>query len=212
MAARYPTPPRGLKVVMDVPDVATLEQAPKSLDQVELSVVIPCLNEAEGVRVVVEKARRTLEREGISGEVIVADNGSEDGSPEIAAAAGARVVHQPRRGYGSAYLAGFEAARGTYVLMGDADDTYDFTQLGRFVGPLREGADVVMGNRMNGNPAGSDALASPADRQPGADRSAQPLLSVRGSAMHIAACAPSGATSFLCSISAPPAWSSRPST
>jgi glycosyltransferase involved in cell wall biosynthesis len=148
--ARYPKPSRGLKALMDGPQAATLEQASEPLDQVELSVVIPCLNEAEGVGVVVEKARRTLEREGLSGEVIVADNGSEDGSPEIASAAGARVVRQPRRGYGSAYLAGFEAARGTYILMGDADDTYDFTQIGRFLAPLRDGADVVMGNRMKG--------------------------------------------------------------
>jgi glycosyltransferase involved in cell wall biosynthesis len=117
---------------------------------VELSIVIPCLNEAAGVGIVVEKALRTLEREGISGEVIVADNGSDDGSPAVASAAGARVVHEPRRGYGSAYMAGFEAARGEYILMGDADDTYDFEQLGRFVEPLRAGADVVIGNRMNG--------------------------------------------------------------
>ena len=116
----------------------------------ELSVVIPCLNEAEGIAVVVEKAVRTMEREGISGEVVVADNGSTDGSPAIAEAAGARVVHEPRRGYGSAYQAGFTAARGEYILMGDGDDTYDFTQIDRFVGPLREGADLVIGNRMAG--------------------------------------------------------------
>lgn len=116
----------------------------------ELSVVIPCLNEAEGIAVVVEKAIRTMEREGISGEVVVADNGSTDGSPAIAEAAGARVVHEPRRGYGSAYQAGFTAARGEYILMGDGDDTYDFTQIDRFVGPLREGADLVIGNRMAG--------------------------------------------------------------
>ncbi len=116
----------------------------------ELSVVIPCLNEAEGIAVVVGKAIRTMEREGISGEVVVADNGSTDGSPAIAEAAGARVVHEPRRGYGSAYQAGFTAARGEYILMGDGDDTYDFTQIDRFVGPLREGADLVIGNRMAG--------------------------------------------------------------
>ena len=116
----------------------------------ELSVVIPCLNEAEAIALVVEKARRTMAAEGIVGEVIVADNGSDDGSPELAAAAGARVVHEPRKGYGSAYLAGFAAARGRYIMMGDGDDTYDFTEIARFVGPLRGGADMVIGNRMSG--------------------------------------------------------------
>ncbi|HEX2129711.1 MAG TPA: glycosyltransferase family 2 protein [Solirubrobacterales bacterium] len=122
---------------------------PERASELELSVVIPCLNEAEGIGVVVEKAIRTMRDEGISGEVVVADNGSEDGSPEIARAAGARVVDEPRRGYGSAYQAGFAAARGEYILMGDADDTYDFTQIKRFVEPLREGADMVIGNRMS---------------------------------------------------------------
>ena len=121
---------------------------PKRTGRLELSVVIPCLNEAEGIAVVVEKALQTMRREGIYGEVIVVDNGSEDGSPELAEAAGARVVHERRRGYGSAYQAGFAAAHGTYILMGDADDTYDFTQLDRFVAPLRRGADFVIGNRM----------------------------------------------------------------
>jgi glycosyltransferase involved in cell wall biosynthesis len=118
--------------------------------ELELSVVIPCLNEAEGIAVVIGKALRTMEREGIAGEVVVADNGSTDGSPEIATAAGARVVHERRRGYGSAYQAGFAAAEGTYILMGDGDDTYDFTQIDRFIGPLRDGADLVIGNRMAG--------------------------------------------------------------
>jgi glycosyltransferase involved in cell wall biosynthesis len=117
--------------------------------ELELSVVIPCLNEAEAIGLVVEKAIRTMAAEGIPGEVVVADNGSEDGSPQLAEAAGARVVYEPRRGYGSAYQAGFAAARGEYILMGDADDTYDFTQLKRFVEPLREGADMVIGNRMS---------------------------------------------------------------
>jgi len=124
-------------------------------DAVELSVVIPCLNEAESIALVVGKSLDTMRSEGISGEVIVADNGSDDGSPELAERAGARVVHEPRKGYGSAYLAGFENARGTYILMGDADDTYDFTQLGRFLGPLHEGADMVIGNRMSGLHPGS---------------------------------------------------------
>jgi glycosyltransferase involved in cell wall biosynthesis len=85
---------------------------------------------------------------GIDGEVVVADNGSTDGSPRLAERAGARVVHEPRRGYGSAYLTGFAAARGRFVLMGDADDSYDFGDIPRFVEPLREGADMVIGNRL----------------------------------------------------------------
>jgi hypothetical protein len=131
------------------------EAAARPTETIELSVVIPCLNEAESIAVVIEKAHRTMEREGITGEVVVADNGSTDGSAELAAKAGARVVHEPRRGYGSAYLAGFDVARGTYILMGDADDTYDFTQLGRFLAPLRDGADMVIGNRMTGLRPGS---------------------------------------------------------
>jgi hypothetical protein len=96
-----------------------------------------------------------MREEGITGEVVVADNGSTDGSPELAERAGARVVNEPRRGYGSAYLAGFDAARGRYILMGDADDTYDFTQIGRFLEPLQNGADMVIGNRMAGLQPGS---------------------------------------------------------
>jgi glycosyltransferase involved in cell wall biosynthesis len=113
-----------------------------------LSVVIPCLNEAESIAIVVRKAVDTMAAEGIPGEVVVADNGSTDGSQQLAEEAGARVVHERRRGYGNAYMAGFAAARGRYVLMGDADDTYDFTQIGRFVALLEDGADLVMGNRM----------------------------------------------------------------
>ena len=116
-----------------------------------VSVVIPCLNEAEGVGVCVGKALRALAGMGVAGEVIVADNGSDDGSPEIAAAAGARVVREDRRGYGSAYLRGFAEARGRYLVMGDADDTYDFLDLPRFVAPLAAGAaDMVMGTRLKG--------------------------------------------------------------
>ena len=123
--------------------------------ELELSVVIPCLNEAQSIELVVRKAVDTMEREGIRGEVVVADNGSTDGSPELAEKAGARVVNEPRKGYGSAYLAGFDAARGKYILMGDADDTYDFTQIARFLEPLDEGAEMVIGNRMSGLQPGS---------------------------------------------------------
>jgi hypothetical protein len=115
-----------------------------------VSVVIPCLNEAASIERCVERARRALDGQGWRGEVIVADNGSEDGSAELATAAGALVVHEPRRGYGSAYLAGFAAATGEYVVMADADLTYDFGEIPRFVEELDGGADLVMGNRMKG--------------------------------------------------------------
>lgn len=111
---------------------------------------MPCLNEAETLDTCVTKALDYMREAGIDGEVIVADNGSDDGSPEIAARAGARVVHVPAKGYGSALLAGIEASRGTYVIMGDADDSYDFTRLEPFVERLREGYDLVMGNRFAG--------------------------------------------------------------
>ena len=115
----------------------------------KVSVVIPCLNEAENIAEVVRRARTALEASGIPGEVVVADNDSEDGSAELAAQAGARVVHEPRRGYGSAYLAGFDAARGDYIVMGDADLTYDFNEIPRFVEQLDAGAQLVMGDRMD---------------------------------------------------------------
>jgi glycosyltransferase involved in cell wall biosynthesis len=112
-------------------------------------VVIPCLNEEENITQVVTHAREVLEREGIDGEVVVADNRSDDRSAELAVAAGARVVHEPRRGYGSAYMAGFSAARGAYILMADADLTYDFDDIPRFLEALEGGADLVMGDRMD---------------------------------------------------------------
>jgi glycosyltransferase involved in cell wall biosynthesis len=114
-----------------------------------VSVVIPCLNEAENIEECVRRALEAMEHAGIPGEVVVADNDSEDGSAELAAAAGARVVHEPRRGYGSAYLAGFAAARGEYIVMGDADLTYDFNEIPRFVAELDKGAQLVMGDRMD---------------------------------------------------------------
>lgn len=117
-------------------------------DRLLVSVVIPCLNEAENIEQCVTTAREVLERNGIPGEVVVADNDSDDGSRELAQAAGARVVHEPRRGYGSAYLAGFEAARGEFIVMGDADLTYDFNEIPRFLAELQDGADMVIGDRM----------------------------------------------------------------
>jgi hypothetical protein len=114
-----------------------------------ISVVIPCLNEAESIEACVRAARSVLAESGISGEVIVADNDSEDGSGALAEVAGATVVREPRRGYGSAYLAGFAAARGKYIITADADQTYDFAEIPRFVEQLESGADMVIGNRMN---------------------------------------------------------------
>jgi hypothetical protein len=122
--------------------------APESLTASLVSVIIPCLNEAENIEQCVKAAWGAMRRAGIAGEVIVADNGSDDGSAELAAGAGAHVVHEPRRGYGSAYLAGFGAARGTYVLMADADLTYDFDEIPSFLRELQDGADMVIGNRM----------------------------------------------------------------
>jgi glycosyltransferase involved in cell wall biosynthesis len=119
-------------------------------DRIELSVVMPCLNEAATVAGCVAQARATIERLGIAGEVIVADNGSTDGSRELAAKAGAKVVPVEVRGYGSALLAGITCARGEYVVMGDADGTYDFGSIDRFMAKLREGHDLVMGNRFAG--------------------------------------------------------------
>lgn len=113
-----------------------------------VSVVIPCLNEAENIVECVTKAREALVRNNIPGEVVVADNDSDDGSRELAEAAGARVVLEPRRGYGSAYLAGFDAARGEFIVMGDADLTYDFDEIPRFLAELQDGADMVIGDRM----------------------------------------------------------------
>jgi hypothetical protein len=117
---------------------------------VELTILMPCLDEAATIGRCVEKAQSYLERAHVVGEVVVADNGSSDGSAEIAAALGARVVSVPRRGYGSALAAGISAARGRFVIMGDADDSYDFTDLEPFVVQLRQGADLVIGNRFRG--------------------------------------------------------------
>ncbi|HVG26451.1 MAG TPA: glycosyltransferase family 2 protein [Acidobacteriaceae bacterium] len=116
----------------------------------ELTVVMPCLNEAETLAVCVDKAMAALRENGIDGEVVVADNGSTDGSQAIAAEHGARVVAVPVRGYGAALNAGITAARGRYVLMADADDSYEFAHIPRFLNELRNGAELVMGNRFRG--------------------------------------------------------------
>lgn len=119
-------------------------------NSLELTIVMPCLNEAETLEVCIKKAKGFLESNGVSGEVLIADNGSTDGSQEIAERNGARVVHVKDKGYGSALNGGIMAAYGKYVIMGDADDSYDFVNLMPYVEKLREGYDLVMGNRFKG--------------------------------------------------------------
>jgi glycosyltransferase involved in cell wall biosynthesis len=119
-------------------------------DSVEFTVVMPCLDEAETLATCIEKIQGFFAAEGIAGEVVVADNGSADGSQQIATDLGARVVEVERKGYGSALRGGIEAARGRFIMMGDADDSYDFSKLHDFVRELRAGADLVMGNRFKG--------------------------------------------------------------
>jgi glycosyltransferase involved in cell wall biosynthesis len=117
----------------------------------EVSVVMPCLNEEAAIGACIEKIRRTFDQAGLDGEIVVCDNGSTDRSVAIAEAMGARVVHQPERGYGNAYLMGFDSARGRYLVMGDADDTYDFTMIPQFLKSLREDANAfVTGSRYLG--------------------------------------------------------------
>ncbi|MGN0246141.1 MAG: glycosyltransferase family 2 protein [Lachnospiraceae bacterium] len=116
----------------------------------EVSVVIPCLNEAETLEIVIKKAQKCLEENQIAGEVLIADNGSTDGSQDIARRCGARVVDVPARGYGAALIGGINAALGKYCIMGDADDSYDFSDLMPYILKLREGYDLVMGNRFRG--------------------------------------------------------------
>jgi len=116
----------------------------------ELTILMPCLDEAETLALCIGKARGFLDRTGISGEVVIADNESTDGSQAIAEGLGARVVPIPTRGYGAALIGGIEAAHGRYVIMGDSDDSYDFSELDHFVAKLREGFQLVMGNRFQG--------------------------------------------------------------
>ena len=118
--------------------------------EVELTILMPCLNEARTLPACLRKARSFLERTGIAGEIVVADNGSTDGSQALAREMGARVVDVPVRGYGAALFHGAHAARGRYVIMGDSDDSYDFSALDDFVARLRAGDELVMGNRFRG--------------------------------------------------------------
>jgi len=136
-----------MSTVQQTPAARRVERAlPR---HVEVSVVIPCLNEAESIEACVNAAWKALGDAGLDGEVIVVDNDSEDGSAELADAAGAHIVSEPRRGYGSAYLAGFAAAQGEYIVMADADLTYDFNEIPRFVEQLRDGGQLVVGDRMD---------------------------------------------------------------
>jgi len=133
-----------------VAEAARAPAAPARQDGCTVSIVMPCLNEAESLAPCVEKALRAIEQAGVEGEVLVADNGSTDGSVELAESLGARVVHVKARGYGSALQGGFAEARGKYILMGDADGSYDFGHLARFLEKLDQGYDLVMGNRFAG--------------------------------------------------------------
>jgi glycosyltransferase involved in cell wall biosynthesis len=130
--------------------VETVDINEASEEIIELSIVMPCLNEAETIGTCIRKAKSFLQENGVDGEVIVADNGSTDGSDEIAESLGARVVHVPEKGYGNALIGGIAVARSKYVIVGDADDSYDFLSLGPFLAKLREGYDLVMGNRFKG--------------------------------------------------------------
>jgi len=122
--------------------------APHESTQLEVTVVMPCLNEADTLATCIRKALTAMQRAGIAGEVVVADNGSTDDSPAIARAEGARLVPVAARGYGAALMAGIEAAHGRFVIMGDADDSYDFGEVPAFVERLREGYDLVQGCRL----------------------------------------------------------------
>ena len=132
------------------PQLTTEVVTSVAADPVDVSVVIPCLNEANSIGICVEKAQKAFEEGKLRGEVVVADNGSTDGSVEIAQKFGARVIPVTQRGYGSALKAGIRAARGAFIVMGDADDSYDFGEVPRFVAEWRKGSEVVMGNRFAG--------------------------------------------------------------
>jgi glycosyltransferase involved in cell wall biosynthesis len=121
-----------------------------NVPSLELTILMPCLNEAETLATCIDKAQAYLQKSGVHGEVLIADNGSTDGSIEIAQQHGARIVQVPIRGYGAALSHGISNARGKYVIMGDSDDSYDFSKLDPFVAKLREGNDLVMGNRFRG--------------------------------------------------------------
>jgi len=119
-------------------------------DDIELSIVMPCLNEAETLKTCIDKAKRYMAESKIKGEIVVGDNGSTDGSQQIVLDCGAKLVEIDEPGYGSALMGAFRAARGKYIIMGDSDESYDFSRLGPFVEKLREGYDLIIGNRFTG--------------------------------------------------------------
>jgi len=131
-------------------DMAQSMRTCRAIGTVQVSVVIPCLNEARSIAFCIDKALAAFKVADVSGEVVVADNGSNDGSVEIAEQHGARVVHVPERGYGNALRRGIEAALGDFIIIGDADDSYDFSEVPKFVAKWREGYEFVMGNRFAG--------------------------------------------------------------
>ncbi len=118
---------------------------------VELTILMPCLNEAKTLKFCIDEAKRFVTECNVNGEILIADNGSSDGSADIAKDAGARVVTETRQGYGMALIAGIQAAKGTYIIMGDCDKSYDFYHIKEFLDKLREGNDLVVGDRFSGN-------------------------------------------------------------
>jgi glycosyltransferase involved in cell wall biosynthesis len=122
--------------------------SPITAPPIEISIVMPCLNEADTIAIVIEKAQRAIHDNSLCAEIVIADNGSTDGSQEIARKLGARVIAVDQRGYGAALMGGINAARGTFVMMGDADDSYDWGEIPRFLAKLREGFDLVQGCRL----------------------------------------------------------------
>jgi glycosyltransferase involved in cell wall biosynthesis len=127
-----------------------MERSLANNEEIEVSIVMPCLNEAETLAVCIQKAQRCLAENNVCGEIVIADNGSTDGSQDIAAGLGARVINVSAKGYGSALMGGIATAHGPYIIMGDADDSYDFSALGPFIAKLRAGNQLVMGNRFRG--------------------------------------------------------------
>ncbi len=168
MTTETPTEPNPVRAAW-----RDVERSFAGSEPLELTILMPCLDEAETIGICIDKARAFLWRTGIEGEVLVADNGSTDGSQSIARERGARVLPVPSRGYGAALIAGIDAARGRFVIMGDADDSYDFANLDAFVEKLCAGYDVVMGNRFRGGIA--EAAMPPLHRYLG-----NPVLSFVG--------------------------------
>ena len=178
---------------------------------VEISVVIPCLNEERAIAEVVAWGWEGIERTGRGGEVIVVDNGSTDRSVELAREAGARVVREPRPGYGSAYLRGLAEARGEYVFMADGDGTYDLRDMEPFLEQLDSGKGIRARLPLpRSHPRRRDALEAPLDRQPDPDGDPERLLRGQGLRTPTAACVRSGGAPSPASTCTRPAWSSPP--